>query len=161
MAEVSPLRRRMIEDMTVRNLSPATQQSYIYGVAKFSRHFNRSPDQLGMEDIRAYQLHLVGQKYSWTHICRFEDHARRWSAGHTHPQPGRDRSEWVVAINQLQSVVAISRYAQAVSWPVSCELRVGRHQAATGAGLLLYSLPTSVRTRRLAFQFASAEEPQS
>jgi site-specific recombinase XerD len=42
--------------LTVRNVSPATQQSYIYVVAKFSRHFNRSPDQLGMEDIRAYQL---------------------------------------------------------------------------------------------------------
>ena len=68
MAKISPLRRRMIEDMTVRNLSPATQQSYIYAVAKFSRHFNRSPDQLGMEDVRAYQLHLVGQKYSWTHV---------------------------------------------------------------------------------------------
>jgi integrase/recombinase XerD len=36
MAEVSPLRQRMIEDMTIRNLSPATQQSYIYAVAKFS-----------------------------------------------------------------------------------------------------------------------------
>lgn len=36
MAEISPLRRRMIEDMTIRNLSPATQQSYIYAVAKFS-----------------------------------------------------------------------------------------------------------------------------
>jgi hypothetical protein len=36
MAELSPLRRRMIEDMTVRNLSPATQQSYVYAVAKLS-----------------------------------------------------------------------------------------------------------------------------
>ena len=56
MAEVSPLRRRMIEDMTIRNLSPATQQSYIYAVAKFSRHCGRSPDRLGLEDVRAYQL---------------------------------------------------------------------------------------------------------
>ena len=39
MAEMSPLRRRMIEDMTVRNLSPATQRSYVYAVAKFSRYF--------------------------------------------------------------------------------------------------------------------------
>jgi hypothetical protein len=46
----------MIEDMTIRNLSPATQQSYLYAVAKFSRHFNRSPDRLGQEDVRAYQL---------------------------------------------------------------------------------------------------------
>jgi len=68
MATMSPLRRRMIEDMTIRNLSRSTQQSYVYAVAKFSRHFNRPPDRLGMEDVRAYQLHLVGQKYSWTHI---------------------------------------------------------------------------------------------
>ena len=58
----------MIEDMTVRNLSPATQQSYIYAVAKFGRHFNRSPDRLGLEDVRVYQLYLIGQKRSWSHI---------------------------------------------------------------------------------------------
>ena len=46
--------------MTVRNLSPATQQSYVYAVAKFSRFFGRSPDQLGVEEVRAYQIHLVG-----------------------------------------------------------------------------------------------------
>ena len=68
MAAMSPLRRRMIEDMTVRNLSRSTQQSYLYAVTKFSRHFNRAPDQLGMEDVRAYQLHLVAQKRSWSHI---------------------------------------------------------------------------------------------
>ena|SRR5437016_5851077 len=65
MATMSPLRRRMIDDMMVRNLSPATQQSYIYAVAKFSRHFNRSPDRLGLEEVRAYQLHLIAQKRSW------------------------------------------------------------------------------------------------
>jgi hypothetical protein len=68
MAQMSPLRRRMIQDMTLRNLSRQTQQSYIYAVAKFSRHFNRSPDRLGLEDVRAYQLHLIGEKYSWSHI---------------------------------------------------------------------------------------------
>ena len=45
MAEISPLRRRMIEDMTVRNLSPTTQQSYLNAVTKLSRYFGRSPDQ--------------------------------------------------------------------------------------------------------------------
>jgi integrase/recombinase XerD len=68
MAQISPLRQRMIEDMTIRNLSRSTQQSYIYAVAKFSRHFGRTPARLGMEDVRTYQLHLVGQKYSWSHI---------------------------------------------------------------------------------------------
>ena len=48
MAQMRPLRRRMIDDMTVRNLSPATQQSYVYAVAKFSRFFGCSPDRLGL-----------------------------------------------------------------------------------------------------------------
>ena len=59
MAEISPLRRRMIEDMTVRNLSPATQQSCLNAVSKFSRYFGRSPDRLGLEDVHAFQFHLV------------------------------------------------------------------------------------------------------
>ena len=65
MAEMSPLRRRMIEDMTVRNLSPATQRSYLHAVAKFSRYFGRSPDRLGLEDVRAFQVHLVSTGISW------------------------------------------------------------------------------------------------
>ena len=62
---VSPLRRRMIEDMTVRNLSLATQRSYLHAVAKFSRYFSRSPDRLDIEDVRAFQVFLVSQKISW------------------------------------------------------------------------------------------------
>lgn len=62
---LSPLRRRMIEDMTVRNLSPATQRSYLHAVAKFSRYFGRSPDRLGLEDVRAFQVHLVSSGISW------------------------------------------------------------------------------------------------
>jgi integrase/recombinase XerD len=54
MAEINPLRRRMIEDMQVRNLSPVTQRCYVHAVAKFAQHFNRSPDRLGLEEVRAY-----------------------------------------------------------------------------------------------------------
>ena len=68
MARMTPLRRRLIDDMTVRNLSPATQQSYVYAVAKFSRFFGQSPDRLGVEEVRAYQIHLVGLGLSWSHI---------------------------------------------------------------------------------------------
>ena len=66
MAEMSPLRRRMIEDMAVRNLSPATQRSYLYAVTKFSRFFGRSPDRLDLEDVRAFQVHLVSTGISWS-----------------------------------------------------------------------------------------------
>jgi site-specific recombinase XerD len=65
MAEMSPLRRRMLEDMTIRNLSPTTQQSYVHQVAKFSRHFGRPLREADIEDVRAYQVHLVGQGVSW------------------------------------------------------------------------------------------------
>ena len=65
MAEISPLRRRMIEDMTVRNQSPATQQSYLNAISKFSRYFGRSPDRLGLEDVHAFQVHLVATGISW------------------------------------------------------------------------------------------------
>jgi integrase/recombinase XerD len=66
MAEMSPLRRRMIEDMTIRNLSPATQQSYLYAVSKFSRHFGHSPDRLGVEDVRA--VHLTSKGFAWSSL---------------------------------------------------------------------------------------------
>ncbi len=62
---VSPLRRRMIEDMTIRNLSPATQRSYIHAVEGYSRYFHRSPDRLGLEEVRAYQVHLAGKGIAW------------------------------------------------------------------------------------------------
>jgi integrase/recombinase XerD len=48
MAQMRPLRRSTIEVMTLRNLSRQTQQSYIYAVAKFSRHFNCPPGRVGL-----------------------------------------------------------------------------------------------------------------
>ncbi len=65
MVEIRPPRRRMIGDMTVHNLSPATQQSYIHAVARFSQYFGRSPDRFGLEDVRAYQVHLISKGISW------------------------------------------------------------------------------------------------
>lgn len=65
MANLSLLRRRMIEDMQVRNLSPVTERCYVHAIAKFARHFNRSPDRLGLAEIRAYQIHLTTTGISW------------------------------------------------------------------------------------------------
>jgi site-specific recombinase XerD len=65
MAELNPLRRRMIEDMKVRNLSPVTQRCYVHAVAKFVQYFNRSPDRLGLADVRTYQFHLMSSGMSW------------------------------------------------------------------------------------------------
>ena len=59
---MTPLRQRMTEDMQVRNLSPHTQTSYLQQVSLFARHFNKSPEQLGPEDIRAYQVYLTNER---------------------------------------------------------------------------------------------------
>ena len=58
---ISPLRQRMIEDMTLRKLSPKTQTAYLRGVIDFTRFLKRSPDTATAEDLRRYQLHLVEQ----------------------------------------------------------------------------------------------------
>ena len=57
MAELSPVRRRMIEDMTVRDMSPATHDP-LGAVSKFSRYFGKSPERSELEDVRAFQVHL-------------------------------------------------------------------------------------------------------
>jgi len=66
--QISPLRQRMIDDMTIRNMSPNTKNIYISAVARFSAYHRRSPDQLGLEDIRDYHLHLVSRNLKPTTI---------------------------------------------------------------------------------------------
>ncbi len=58
-APISPLRRRMIEDMTLRKLAARTQEGYIRAVKDFSAFLGVSPDTASAEDLRRYRLHLV------------------------------------------------------------------------------------------------------
>jgi hypothetical protein len=81
---ISPLRQRMIDDMTMRNLSANTQETYIRSVAQFSAFHRRSPDKLGVKHVRR----LVGGALSgavaaedirhfelWTRHCRVQSGA--------------------------------------------------------------------------------------
>ena len=61
---ISPLRQRMIDDMMMRKLSPKTQYQYIRSVKNLTRYLGRSPDTATAEDLRKYQLHLVGDGVS-------------------------------------------------------------------------------------------------
>ena len=56
---VSPLRRRMIDDMSIRQFSPSTQNSYVRAVRDFAAFLGRSPDLAGSEDLRRYQVHMA------------------------------------------------------------------------------------------------------
>ena len=63
---MTPLRERFIQDLQLRNRAPDTIEAYVQQVARFARHFHRSPETLGAEDVRQYQLHLLERKVSWS-----------------------------------------------------------------------------------------------
>jgi integrase/recombinase XerD len=60
---MSPLRRRMIDDMQIRNLTTNTQRAYVAQVVRFAGHFRKSPDLLGPAEIRAYLIHLTQERH--------------------------------------------------------------------------------------------------
>ena len=59
---MSPLRRRMIDDMQIRNLTPNTQRVYVAQVVRFACHFRKSPELLGPAEIRTYLIHLTQER---------------------------------------------------------------------------------------------------
>ena len=65
---ISPLRQRMIDDMTLRKLSPKTQSGYIRAVKNLTRYLGHSPDTATAEELRKFQLHMVDQGISGTTI---------------------------------------------------------------------------------------------
>jgi len=59
---MTPLRQRMLEDMSIRNLAENTQQSYLQQISSYAKHFHRSPEVLGPEDVRTYQVYLTAER---------------------------------------------------------------------------------------------------
>src|SRR5580700_3628569 len=59
---MTSLRQRMLEDLQIRNYASSTARCYVRSIAEFAKHFKRSPDQLGPEEIRSWQLFLLKEK---------------------------------------------------------------------------------------------------
>ncbi len=66
---ITPLRQRMLDDMQLRNMALSTRKVYVSSVANFSAFHGHSPDQLTLEDVRDYQLHLVARGLKASTIC--------------------------------------------------------------------------------------------
>ena len=59
---MTPLRKRMIQEMELRNFAPKTIELYVDNVAKFAKHFGKSPELLGEEHVREYLVYLVEER---------------------------------------------------------------------------------------------------
>ena len=59
---MTPLRRRMLEDMQLRNLCPETQRDYVHHISGLARFYQTSPEHLSLEEIREYQLYLTNER---------------------------------------------------------------------------------------------------
>ncbi len=74
---MKPLRKRMLEDLRIRGRAENTQKSYLERIAQLAKHFGKSPDELGPEEIRAYQVYLLEYKrVSLSHLTQFVAAAR-------------------------------------------------------------------------------------
>jgi len=62
--KITPLRRRMTEDLQIRNYSRETIRAYLGCIARFAKHFNTCPSELGQQEIRQYQLYLLHERKS-------------------------------------------------------------------------------------------------
>ena len=108
---MTELRRRMFEELRLRNYSPNTIEVYLRCVANFAHHFRVSPDRLGPEHVREYQLFLVERKkVSWAvfnqTVCAlrfFYHHSlhRDWMIEHI-PYPRHEQKLPVVLRDVLQ-----------------------------------------------------------
>lgn len=63
---MTPLRQRFIDDLRLRNYAPRTIETYVGRTVAFAKHFGRSPELLGPEEVRTFQLHLLERKVSWS-----------------------------------------------------------------------------------------------
>jgi len=133
---ISPLRRRMIEDMTIRQFGEHTQRDYIRQVREFTVFLGRSPDQAEPEDLRRYQLHMAALGASPAKM-NLASTALRFFFHVTLGRPGfADRLARIAAPERLPVVLSVEevalllahapgfKYRAALSIAYGCGLRV-------------------------------------
>ena len=111
------LRKRMLEDMQIRNFAESTQKRYLKSVTRFAKHFGKSPDRLGPEQVRQYLLYLTthgGTYSSWqaSAALRFfytQTLGKNWkSLNHLFPK-GESRLPIILSGEELARIFAAAR----------------------------------------------------
>jgi len=124
----------MTKDMTVRNLSPATQRSYLYSVGKFSRYYGRSPDRLDVEDVRVYQVYLVSRRISWPSLNQTVCAQRFFNDATLNRAEIPERIAYARSPRKLPVILAVDKVARFLEAVPSLKTRTAL-TAAYGAGL--------------------------
>lgn len=134
---ISPLRRRMLEDMELRGFSPRTQDSYVRSVLGLACYYHRSPDQIVEEEIRRYFVHLtcerkLARKTITIALCGikffYEKTLKRdWSLTGV-PVPKREKKLPVILSHKeackILSRVRVPRHRACLSLIYACGLRL-------------------------------------
>ena len=76
---MTPLRKRMTEELQLRNLSPVTARMYLKVVERFARHFHSSPERLGSKEVREWLLYLINDRKVTTTTVQIHRAALRFS----------------------------------------------------------------------------------
>jgi integrase/recombinase XerD len=158
---MTPLRRRMIEDMTLRNFTPRTIKAYVRYVARFALHFNASPECLGPDEVRAYLLYLVQNKKIAPGYCTQILSALRFFYGVT---LGRDevfkRIVYPKRSRKLPVVLSLDEAAQFLG-AVTKLKDLALLMAAYGAGLRVSEIPQlrveDIDSRRMVIRVRQAK----
>ena len=75
---MTPLRRKMLNDLVVRGLAENTQKSYLYAVSGLARHYHRSPDQISAQEVQEYLIALHQQRQLSWRSCNAIRHGLRF-----------------------------------------------------------------------------------
>src|ERR1700730_1666388 len=146
---MTSLRQRMIEDMQGRNLAVGTQQVYVQQVSLFARHFNKSPELLGPEQIRTYQIFLTNEKKRGTNTIILAMAAlrflykvtlkRNWSLDEVIPTPRKPKKLPVILspeeVLQFLDCVRSRKHRAILTTCYAAGLRVSEAVALTSAAI--------------------------
>jgi site-specific recombinase XerD len=97
---MTKLREQMIQDMVLRGMAPSTQRAYLQAVTKFARHYNRSPDRISNQELKAYLLYLHVEEKRATSTCNVASVALRFLY---HKTLGRPQTDFDIPIARQPS----------------------------------------------------------